>query len=71
MEIRVRGGGHDFEGLSYVSQVPFVLLDMINLRSIDVDPVAATAWVQSGATMGELYHAIAHESKTLGFPGGT
>ncbi|KAK1356726.1 berberine bridge enzyme-like 18 [Heracleum sosnowskyi] len=71
MEIRVRGGGHDFEGLSYVSQAPFVLLDMINLRSIDVDPVAATAWVQSGATMGELYYAIADKSKTLGFPGGT
>ncbi|KAL8089190.1 tetrahydroberberine oxidase-like [Apium graveolens] len=71
MEIRVRGGGHDFKGLSYVSQVPFVLLDMINLRSIDVDPVAATAWVQSGATMGEVYYAIARKSKILGFPGGT
>lgn len=56
MEIRIRGGGHDFEGLSYVSRNPFVVLDMINLRSINVDPVAATAWVQSGATLGELYY---------------
>ncbi|KAL1827270.1 hypothetical protein ACET3Z_005682 [Daucus carota] len=71
LEMRIRGGGHDFEGISYVSQVPFVLLDMINLRSVDVDPVAATAWVQSGATMGEVYYAIAQKSKTLGFPGGT
>lgn len=70
MEIRIRGGGHDFEGLSYVSRNPFVVLDMINLRSINVDPVAATAWVQSGATLGELYYEIAKKSKTLGFPGG-
>ncbi|KAK1385805.1 Berberine bridge enzyme [Heracleum sosnowskyi] len=68
--MRIRGGGHDYEGLSYVAQVPFLLLDMINLRSIDVDPVTATAWVQSGATLGELYYEIAQKSNTLAFPGG-
>ena len=55
LEIRTRSGGHDFEGLSYVSQVPFVILDLINLRSITVDTQTATAWVQAGATLGELY----------------
>ncbi|KAK1402886.1 Berberine bridge enzyme [Heracleum sosnowskyi] len=70
IQVRIRGGGHDYEGLSYVSKSPFVLLDMINYRSIDVDHVAATAWVQSGATLGELYYSIAEKSNTLGFPGG-
>lgn len=70
MQIRIRCGGHDYEGLSYVSNVPFVMLDMINYRSIDIDVASATAWVQSGATLGELYYAIANKSKTLAFPGG-
>ncbi|XP_026459540.1 berberine bridge enzyme-like 15 [Papaver somniferum] len=43
---------------------------MFNLRSVDVDVKAETAWVQSGATLGELYYAIAEKSKTLAFPGG-
>ncbi|XP_074368693.1 berberine bridge enzyme-like 25 [Apium graveolens] len=68
--MRIRGGGHDYEGLSYVSKVPFVLLDMNNYRSIVVDAVEATAWVQSGATLGELYYRIAEKSTTLTFPGG-
>ncbi|KAK1379016.1 Berberine bridge enzyme [Heracleum sosnowskyi] len=70
IQMRIRGGGHDYEGLSYVAQVPFVLLDMINLRSINVDPVKATAWVEAGATLGEVYYNIAQKSNTLGFPGG-
>ncbi|XP_074377870.1 tetrahydroberberine oxidase-like [Apium graveolens] len=71
IQMRIRGAGHDFEGLSFVSHVPFVLLDMINLRHIDVDPVAATATIQSGATAGEVYYAVAQKSKTLGFMGPT
>ncbi|KAK7831465.1 berberine bridge enzyme-like 18 [Quercus suber] len=70
MQVRVRSGGHDYEGLSYVSRVPFVILDMINLRNISVDVENSFAWVQSGATLGELYYEIAEQSKTLGFPAG-
>ena len=70
MQVRVRSGGHDYEGLSYVSPVPFVILDMINLRNISVDVENSFAQVQSGATLGELYYEIAEQSKTLGFPVG-
>ncbi|XP_075664387.1 tetrahydroberberine oxidase-like [Castanea sativa] len=70
MQVRVRSGGHDYEGLSYVSPVPFAILDMINLRNISVDVENSFAWVQSGATLGELYYKIAEQSKTLGFPAG-
>ncbi|KAI4297178.1 hypothetical protein L6164_037077 [Bauhinia variegata] len=70
LQIRTRSGGHDYEGLSYVSQVPFVVIDLINLRKIEVDEENSTAWVQAGATIGELYYRIAEKSRTLGFPAG-
>ncbi|KAL4627728.1 hypothetical protein ACB092_05G186400 [Castanea dentata] len=56
LQIRIRSGGHDFEGLSYVSYVPFVILDMFNLRSININLADETAWVQAGATVGEAGH---------------
>ncbi|KAH9747660.1 Berberine bridge enzyme-like 18 [Citrus sinensis] len=70
LQIRVRSGGHDFEGLSYVSHVPFVVIDLLNLSEISVDAAEQTAWVQAGATLGQLYYRIAEKSKNLGFPGG-
>ncbi|OVA12247.1 FAD linked oxidase [Macleaya cordata] len=70
IQIKVRSGGHDSEGLSYVSDVPFVIVDLSNLRSISIDVENSIAWVQSGATIGELYYRIAEKSPTLGFPAG-
>ncbi|KAI3845749.1 hypothetical protein MKW92_027830 [Papaver armeniacum] len=70
MQIKIRSGGHDYDGLSYISDVPFVIVDLKNLRSITVDVKNETAWVQSGATVGEVYYNIAIKSRTLGFPAG-
>ncbi|WZZ45559.1 hypothetical protein YC2023_041818 [Brassica napus] len=70
VQIRIRSGGHDYEGLSYISSVPFVILDMFNLRSITVDVPSKQAWVQAGATLGELYTKISDASETLAFPAG-
>ncbi|KAL0396194.1 UNVERIFIED_CONTAM: Berberine bridge enzyme-like 18 [Sesamum calycinum] len=70
MEIRTRSGGHDYEGLSYVSEVPFVIIDLINLSEVTVDVEQKTAWVEAGATIGSLYYRIAEKSPTLGFPAG-
>ncbi|KAL3654619.1 hypothetical protein CASFOL_001604 [Castilleja foliolosa] len=70
-EIRTRSGGHDYEGLSYTSRNPnFIIVDMRNLGSIKIDTGAKTAWVETGATLGQLYHALAKKSKTLTFPMG-
>ncbi|XP_074353891.1 berberine bridge enzyme-like 18 [Apium graveolens] len=73
LRIRTRCGGHDFEGLSYSStydDIPFVLLDMINLRNVTVNVAAKTATVGAGATLGELYYWIYRASGTLAFPAG-
>src|ERR1044072_3307189 len=70
LQIRIRSGGHDTEGLSYVSDVPFVILDMFHFGSVDVDVASGTAWVQTGATLGQVYYQIAKKSKFHAFPGG-
>ncbi|KAL2244597.1 UNVERIFIED_CONTAM: Cannabidiolic acid synthase [Sesamum indicum] len=45
LQIRTRSGGHDFEGLSYVSEVPFVIIDLLNFSEITVDAEQKTAWL--------------------------
>ena len=70
MQIKTRSGGHDFEGLSYISDEPFIMLDMFNLRNITVDVQNEVAVVQAGATLGEVYYRIWEKSDVHGFPAG-
>ncbi|XP_027920305.1 berberine bridge enzyme-like 8 [Vigna unguiculata] len=70
LQIRIRSGGHDYDGLSYVSHSPFAIMDMFMMRSVEVNLEGETVWVDSGSTIGELYHAIAERSKVYGFPAG-
>ncbi|KAK2998180.1 hypothetical protein RJ639_023718 [Escallonia herrerae] len=72
IQLRVRSGGHDYEGLSYISDMepPFIVLDLAKLRSISVDIDDNTAWVEAGATIGEVYYRIAEKSKVHAFPAG-
>ncbi|KAK4386426.1 Berberine bridge enzyme-like 21 [Sesamum angolense] len=70
VQIKIRSGGHDYEGISYVSDKTFVILDMFNFRSVNVSLEDQTAWVQSGALLGELYYRIWEKSTVLGFPAG-
>ncbi|CAH2046489.1 unnamed protein product, partial [Thlaspi arvense] len=53
VHFRVRSGGHDYEGVSYVSQIetPFIIIDLSRLRQINVDIEDNSAWVQAGATI--------------------
>ncbi|XP_019158898.1 PREDICTED: berberine bridge enzyme-like 15 [Ipomoea nil] len=72
LELRVRSGGHDYEGVSYISETesPFVIVDLGRLREVEVDITANTAWAQAGATVGEVYYRISEKSKVHGFPAG-
>ncbi|RRT37519.1 hypothetical protein B296_00037250 [Ensete ventricosum] len=74
--VRIRSGGHSYEGLSYSEDsgvaAPFVVVDLMRLNRVRVDPESRTAWVESGATLGETYHAIAASSDdSLGFSAGS
>ncbi|XP_057523832.1 berberine bridge enzyme-like 13 [Amaranthus tricolor] len=72
IQLRVRSGGHDYEGVSYASEMndPFVILDMAKLRMVTINIEDSSAWVQAGATIGELYYRISVESRVHGYPAG-
>jgi hypothetical protein len=77
VRLRVRSGGHDYEGLSYRSERAdevFGVVDLSNLRAITVsagdERPMPTAWVDSGATLGELYYTTAKNNSELAFPAG-
>ncbi|KAL3632352.1 hypothetical protein CASFOL_025336 [Castilleja foliolosa] len=77
LNMRMRSGGHDYEGLSFISLMknqPFMILDLYNLRDFDIDydpdTGNATAWLQAGGTNGEYYYKMSQVSKNLAFPAG-
>ncbi|KAK1385807.1 Reticuline oxidase [Heracleum sosnowskyi] len=79
-DIRIRSGGHSYEGISSSSAntskdettsfTSFVVLDMMNLDKVSVDLKSEVAWIQGGATLGQTYYAIAEASNVHGFPAG-
>ncbi|KAJ1256031.1 hypothetical protein BS78_K101100 [Paspalum vaginatum] len=72
VRLRVRSGGHDYEGLSYRSVQPevFAVLDLARLRGVHVRPGEDSAWVDAGTTLGELYYAVGTTNPGFLFPGG-
>ncbi|KAG7593466.1 Berberine/berberine-like [Arabidopsis thaliana x Arabidopsis arenosa] len=72
LQLKIRSGGHDYDGLSYVSAVTFLVLDLSNFRNITIDlnDGGGSAWVQTGATLGELYYRIWEKSEVHAFPAG-
>ncbi|XP_019155338.1 PREDICTED: cannabidiolic acid synthase-like isoform X2 [Ipomoea nil] len=74
-EIRVRCGGHSYEGTSFTAAAaggnPFVIIDMAKLDGVSVDVDSGTAWVEGGATLGQTYHAISAASAAHAFSAGS
>ncbi|KAL2943256.1 Berberine bridge enzyme-like 26 [Bienertia sinuspersici] len=68
--MKIRSGGNDYEGLSYVSMVPYIVVDMFDFRLVDVNIEEETTWVGAGATLGKVYYAIANKSGIHAYPAG-
>ncbi len=52
LSMAVRSGGHQIAGHAVAEGA--LLLDLSQMRSVRVDPAAKTAWVEPGATLGDL-----------------
>src|SRR3954454_7106095 len=65
LEVSVRGGGHNVAGRAVIDGA--VMIDLSQMRKVDVDPGAKTLRAQGGATWNELNAAAAeHGLATTG-----
>jgi FAD/FMN-containing dehydrogenase len=65
LELAVRSGGHSIAGHS--STEGGIVLDLRDMAAIDIDPVARTAWVETGATARQVTAAAAEHGLVVGF----
>jgi FAD/FMN-containing dehydrogenase len=65
LELAVRSGGHSIPGHS-VSEGGIVL-DLADMRAIDVDAESTTAWSEAGVTAVEFANAVHEHGLALGF----
>ena len=65
LELAVRSGGHSIPGHS-VSEGGIVL-DLADMRAIDIDPQSKTAWSETGVTAVEFANAAHEHGLALGF----
>ncbi|CAN6545986.1 unnamed protein product [Malus baccata var. baccata] len=59
-----------YEGLSYVLEAHFIIIDLLNLWSIDVDIENESGWVESGATLSECTTQFHRRVKFMDFQQG-
>jgi len=52
LQVAVRGGGHGVAGYAVCDDG--VMIDLSGMRTVRVDPIARRAWVQGGATWGDV-----------------
>src|SRR5688572_11953936 len=65
LELAVRSGGHSAAAHSTVDGG--IVLDVRDLRALDIDADGQTAWVGSGLTAGEITTALAEHGLAIGF----
>src|SRR5262245_13656359 len=64
-ELAVRSGGHSVVGHSTTDGG--IVIDLRELSNIEVDPVARTAWVETGATARQVTEALGQHGLVVGF----
>jgi FAD/FMN-containing dehydrogenase len=65
LELAVRSGGHS--GAGHGVTEGGIVLDVSEMKGIEIDPEARTAWAESGATAQEFTNAAADHALSLGF----
>lgn len=65
LELAVRSGGHS--GAGYSTTEGGLVIDVRDLKGIDIDPEASTAWTSAGVTASELTEALAPHQLIVGF----
>lgn len=65
LPLAVRGGGHS--GAAHGTVDGGLVIDLRERRAVDVDPEGRTAWVEAGATAGEVAVATAAHGLAVGF----
>ena len=64
LELAVRSGGHSGAGYGVSDGI---VLDLRDMRNIEIDPEARTAWAEAGITAGEFTEAAAVHHLAVGF----
>jgi FAD/FMN-containing dehydrogenase len=65
LELAVRSGGHSVAGHSVTDGG--IVLDLSQMRALEIDPESRTAWAESGVTAGEYSNAAAEHGLATGF----
>ncbi len=65
LELAVRSGGHSAAGHSVVDGG--IVLDLADMKAIDIDVEGRTAWAEAGLTAAELSQALDAHDLALGF----
>jgi FAD/FMN-containing dehydrogenase len=65
LELAVRGGGHSAAG--HGTSHGGIVLDLAEMRALEIDPERRTAWAETGLTAGEVTNATAEHGLAIGF----
>lgn len=65
LELAVRSGGHS--GAGHSTTDGGIVIDLRDMNAIDIDEKAGTAWVETGATAGEVSKAVTAKGQVVGF----
>jgi FAD/FMN-containing dehydrogenase len=65
LELAIRSGGHSISGLCVAEGG--IVIDLADMRALDIDPEARTAWAQTGLTAVEFTTAAAEHGLGVGF----
>jgi FAD/FMN-containing dehydrogenase len=65
LELAVRSGGHSVAGHGVTEGG--IVIDLSDMKALDIDPVRRTAWAETGLTAGEYTTAAAKHGLATGF----